>query len=120
VVYSFPWLSEISGLIIGPSGNLYVATASGGATNGGTLLELTRDSSTGMWSASVLYNFCSDNPRGLKCFDGLRPSTRLIMDASGNLYGTTLGGGVAGGGTVFELMSTGDRHQGPLRDTGYG
>src|SRR3569623_1148904 len=31
----------------------------------------------------------------------------LLMDADGNLFGTTLSGGTAGGGTVFELVATG-------------
>jgi uncharacterized repeat protein (TIGR03803 family) len=31
----------------------------------------------------------------------------LLMDANGNLFGTTLSGGPAGGGTVFELVNTG-------------
>ena len=32
----------------------------------------------------------------------------LIMDAAGNLYGTTLGGGANNNGTVFELSTTGN------------
>ena len=35
--------------------------------------------------------------------DGYRPYAGLIMDAAGNLYGTTTFGGVHGFGTVFEL-----------------
>jgi uncharacterized repeat protein (TIGR03803 family) len=35
--------------------------------------------------------------------DGREPQAALISDNSGNLYGTTTGGGVASGGTVFEL-----------------
>ncbi len=35
--------------------------------------------------------------------DGQYPSASLIMDASGNLYGTTSDGGTAGYGTVFEI-----------------
>ncbi len=35
--------------------------------------------------------------------DGALPAAGLIADKSGNLYGTTTSGGVAGNGTVFEL-----------------
>jgi uncharacterized repeat protein (TIGR03803 family) len=39
--------------------------------------------------------------------DGAAPLAGLIMDASGNLYGTTTSGGTFGAGTVFEYSSTG-------------
>ena len=49
-------------------------------------------------SYHVLYNFTGGA-------DGASPSTGLVIDASGNLYGTTSGGGPSGGGTVFKLTS---------------
>lgn len=55
-----------------------------------------------------LYSFCSVG--GVNCTDGAVPVAGVIQDASGNLYGTTLGGGSnntaacdGGCGTVFEL-----------------
>jgi uncharacterized repeat protein (TIGR03803 family) len=39
--------------------------------------------------------------------DGYRPWGSLIADAAGNLYGTTLAGGNAGYGTVFEMTPPG-------------
>jgi uncharacterized repeat protein (TIGR03803 family) len=36
--------------------------------------------------------------------DGSGPLAGLIRDASGNLYGTTLNGGIHGLGTVFKLI----------------
>jgi uncharacterized repeat protein (TIGR03803 family) len=45
----------------------------------------------------VLYSFCAE----ANCADGSGPSSALIMDQAGSLYGTTQGG--AGGGTVFRL-----------------
>ena len=57
----------------------------------------------------VLYNFCSV----ANCADGDFPDG-LILDAAGNVYGTTQGGGAnssanagIGGGTVFKVDSTG-------------
>jgi uncharacterized repeat protein (TIGR03803 family) len=44
--------------------------------------------------------------------DGCNPSTGLVLDASGNLYGTTNEGGVFGApfgfGTIFELIPSTD------------
>jgi hypothetical protein len=41
----------------------------------------------GLWKENVLYRFRDGN-------DGTSPRGTLIVDASGNLYGTALGGGV--------------------------
>jgi uncharacterized repeat protein (TIGR03803 family) len=48
----------------------------------------------------VAYSFAGDE-------DGEYPSTDLVIDAAGNLYGTTVEGGEFGGGTVFELSPDG-------------
>ena len=49
---------------------------------------------------SVVHSFTSGT-------DGENPLAGLVMDASGNLYGTTSAGGDFGAGTVFEYSSTG-------------
>lgn len=52
---------------------------------------------------TVLYSFCAQTG----CPDGSNPRADLVMDAAGNLYGTTLYGGTSGVGTVFELSPSG-------------
>jgi uncharacterized repeat protein (TIGR03803 family) len=98
----------VAGLIIDAGGNLYGTTQCGGANGDdpfctGTVFELTPPSALGgNWTESILWSFDGT--------DGLYPSAGLIMDAGGNLYGTTACGGTYGdcgnsdGGTVFELM----------------
>ena len=49
---------------------------------------------------SVLYSFSATG-------DGISPSGTLAQDASGNLYGTTQGGGTFGVGTVFMVTPQG-------------
>jgi uncharacterized repeat protein (TIGR03803 family) len=92
-------------LIADSAGNLYGTTFAGGAFSAGTIFVLTK--STG-FSETVLYNFM-----GAK--DGGFPMAGLLMDASGNLYGTaSCGGGTTvctngsgGFGVVFRLSATG-------------
>jgi uncharacterized repeat protein (TIGR03803 family) len=84
------------GLIAGPGGRLYGVTTSGGTHNVGTVFALIPHSG-GSWTEAVLYNFAG----GLT--DGAAPVGGLVIDASGNLYGTTANGGSVGAGTVFEL-----------------
>jgi uncharacterized repeat protein (TIGR03803 family) len=84
-------------LISDSNGNLYSTTPSGGASGFGTVFELVN--SSGTYTEKVLYSFSGGA-------DGGSPSGGLVMDAAGNLYGTTLGGGASGLGTVFELVSS--------------
>jgi len=89
-----------AGLVIDGNGNLYGNTYGGGTHGDGTAFELTSNGSGG-WTERVLHNF------GISSNDGKNPSADLIFDASGNLYGTTVGGGNVGSGTVFELIPNG-------------
>jgi uncharacterized repeat protein (TIGR03803 family) len=84
------------GLIFDATGNLYGTTYFGGAKNSGTVFELL-PGNNGKWTEKVLHSF------GLGT-DGSNPQASLIFDASGNLYGTTLNGGIHGYGAVIELM----------------
>ena len=80
------------GLVSDAAGNLY-GTASGGGTDG-TVFEIKRDVS-GKWNEVTIHFFSGS--------DGRTPQASLVMDAHGNLYGTTLVGGNYDTGTVFEL-----------------
>ncbi len=101
VLYSFggsgDGVSPYAGLVIDASGNLYGTTISGGAFANGTVFELVY--SSGTYTERVLYSF-GVTP------DGVDPQAGLALDASGNLYGTTYGGGAFSHGTVFELVNS--------------
>jgi uncharacterized repeat protein (TIGR03803 family) len=85
----------IAGLIMDAAGNLYGTTFYGGAYGNGTIFELTPHA--GVWAETVLYSFTGASSAGFW------PNSRLVFDASGNLYGTTFFGGQFQVGTVFEL-----------------
>ena len=83
-----------SGLILDQGGNLYGTTSQGGSGHNGVVFKLTRGS--GGWTESVLHAFTGGD-------DGSFPQGDLLFDQAGNLYGTTMQGGVSGLGTVFKL-----------------
>lgn len=90
-------------LVADNAGNLYGTTGSGGSTNCfdgcGTVFRLAPDG-----TETVLYAFCS---KDASCPDGEYPTSPLILDNSGNLYGTTPNVRADGGGTVFKLAPDG-------------
>jgi len=98
--------NPMAGLIQDKSGNLYGTTSSGGAYHGGTVFKLAPDG-----TETVLHAF------GHTTGDGAYPSSDLILDEQGNLYGTTSEGGTdrcvgyqnqpIGCGTVFKLAPDG-------------
>jgi uncharacterized repeat protein (TIGR03803 family) len=108
VIYSFTGATDggqpYGSLVFDTAGNLYGTTSYGGSTNCtqgcGTVFKLTPGSSG--WTESVVYTFSGGS-------DGREPYARLLSDAAGNLYGTTLFGGnitstcSSGCGTVFKL-----------------
>jgi uncharacterized repeat protein (TIGR03803 family) len=94
--------SPYASLIFDKVGNLYGTTYYGGATpepnDVGTVYKLTHQHGT--WSEELLYSFKGGA-------DGANPISSLVVDAAGNLYGTTSAGGAAscngGCGVIFKL-----------------
>src|SRR5579872_170505 len=101
-----------SGLIEGAAGNFYGTTYNGGAHNFGTVYRLSPNSSGG-WTERILYSFKGGST------DGAEPHSSLFRDSTGNLYGTTVTGGIVsstcnagafaspiGCGIIFKLTPT--------------
>jgi uncharacterized repeat protein (TIGR03803 family) len=89
-----------AGLAMDAAGNLYGATKTGGPyTPGGVAFQLVN--SQGSWTENVIHDF-NDT-------DGDEPLGGLVLDGSGNIYGTTNHGGqgAGGGGKVFQLTQSG-------------
>ncbi len=100
VLYAFKGGSDgavpSAGLIADNAGNFYGTTYNGGAfNNGGTIFKIQPNG-----VETILHSFGNGN-------DGAGPLAGLLLDASGNLYGTTLYGGASSGGTVFRLAPDG-------------
>jgi uncharacterized repeat protein (TIGR03803 family) len=83
-------------LVRDSAGNLYGTTASGGAGGGqggsGTVFKIDTAG-----KETLLHNFTGNSS------DGCIPLQGLVVDKSGNLYGTTSNCGAGGGGTIFKL-----------------
>lgn len=103
---AFPYAN----LALDKNGNLYGTTQEGGdgrcsSTGCGIVFELT-PASGGRWKETVLHSFSGGD-------DGAYPYAGVILDAKGNVYGTTGDGGTGsacqdeGCGTVFELTPEG-------------
>jgi len=85
-------------LVRDASGNLFGTTQFGGSCDQGTVFEVLPNG-TGGWNETVLHAFCGGT-------DGSNPLSSVILDTSGNIYGTTSGAGNGTCGTVFKLSGT--------------
>jgi len=101
ILYNFAGMPDGSApnapLLRDTAGNLYGTTA-GGGSGYGTVFKLTPNG-----GFSVLHSFAG----GLG--DGCLPFSSLLLDAAGNLYGTTDQCGAFGFGTVFKLDAIGNQ-----------
>ena len=87
------------GVVADAAGNLYGVTEFGGAYQQGAVYELSPSGSG--WTETILHSFVANG------IDGTRPVGGLAIDASGNIYGTTPGGGANDQGTAFMLSPAG-------------
>jgi uncharacterized repeat protein (TIGR03803 family) len=85
-----PWAS----LAMDGAGNLYGTTLCDGANKLGSVFRLTP--SDGGWTYTSLHDFTGGD-------DGAYPLSNVIIDPSGNLYGTASAGGSKGHGIVWEI-----------------
>jgi uncharacterized repeat protein (TIGR03803 family) len=90
-----------AGLVLGVDGSFYGTTYYGGANFSGIAGTVFKITPTG--NLTTLYSFCVQ----LECADGAGSMAALVQATNGNLYGTTGGGGMFQGGTVFEITPTG-------------
>jgi uncharacterized repeat protein (TIGR03803 family) len=99
--------SVYSSLTLDAAGNLYGTTVDGGQFNEGIVFELS-PTPTGQWKETILYSFKGGSS------DGANPHTAPVFDSAGNLYGSTVGGGLdakfcnSGCGVVYKLTPSAD------------
>lgn len=98
VLYNFTVgsLYDTSSVVADQEGNVYGTTGNAGVSGFGSVFKLTP---TG--TESTLHSF---SPAGR---DGFYPYAGVVLDASGNLWGTATNGGTVGAGLLFEVSSTG-------------
>ncbi|HUI84560.1 MAG TPA: choice-of-anchor tandem repeat GloVer-containing protein [Candidatus Binatia bacterium] len=84
-------------LVLARNGNLYGSTSGGGANRSDTVFEITTNG-----TLTTLHNF---NQFILP--DGNDPMGAMIQAADGNLYGTTVKGGVGRFGSVYRIAPDG-------------
>lgn len=97
-------ISPRANLVEDSSGNFYGTTFLGGSQGDGTVFKLAPKSGGG-WTETVIHSF---NPVLIfGSTDGANPAAGLILDSSGNLYGTTVAGGDGSGGVAFKLTKSG-------------
>jgi uncharacterized repeat protein (TIGR03803 family) len=101
VLYSFKGGTDGANpfaLVRDSAGSLYGTTPFGGTFNVGTVFKLDPSG-----SETILYTFKGGSDGSVSFYGS------LVMDSLGNLYGTTLGGGVFNQGTIFKVDPSGHK-----------
>ncbi|HEX3320787.1 MAG TPA: choice-of-anchor tandem repeat GloVer-containing protein [Terriglobales bacterium] len=94
-----------AGLAMDAGGNLYGTTFRGGTTGSdcGTVFKLS-PTKWGTWTRTVLHSFDgrfdAEHPEPQGC----HPTSGVVLDNAGNLYGTTSEGGPMMGGVVYQIV----------------
>jgi uncharacterized repeat protein (TIGR03803 family) len=90
--------TPVDGLTLDASGNLWGTTEFGGSANSGILFRIApRRVILDAWTFAVMHSFTGNG-------DGVSPQSVVAVDSAGNAYGTTLNGGTANMGTVYEFV----------------
>jgi len=110
-LFSFDYANgayPVAALVQGIDGSLYGTTSGGGANCAdiyecGTAFQITPSG-----TLTTIYNFCSNI---IGCPDGESPTAAIVQVANGDLYGTTVYGGLnancpVGCGTIFRIAKT--------------
>jgi len=86
--------NPVDGFAMGPTGILYGAAPTGGASGNGVVFRV-----MGNGRETVLHSFAGGA-------DGAAPNGGVILGSDGSVFGTTTAGGTAGNGTVFRIKGT--------------
>jgi uncharacterized repeat protein (TIGR03803 family) len=90
--------NPLSGVTIGPDGDLYGTTFNGGPQLKGVVYRLSPPAhGDGWWTETVLTGFDQG---------GIQPIGGVVIDKAGDLFGTTYQGGSGQLGVIFELKPT--------------
>jgi uncharacterized repeat protein (TIGR03803 family) len=92
ILYTYPLSGIYGNVALDNAGNIYASAQDGGSQRVGAVLKLTN--AGGVYSVTDLHDF-----------GGLGwPQGDVLLDAAGNLYGTTLGEGQHGEGSVWQIQ----------------
>jgi uncharacterized repeat protein (TIGR03803 family) len=88
--------SPVGSPAVDTKGNLYGATSGCGSSNKGIVWKVSKKR-----KETIMHNFAGGSS------DGMEPGAGVIIDAKGNLYGTTTAGGASNNGVVYEVSTKG-------------